>query len=222
MTATGERLESLPPQQVPTDPNFDQTSYIKKLKREMYQGKMGGSANNNAEDDILQKAENVEVKPMKFDGKEIKGQRVNVVTAPQTKNTAIVPAIIIIVLILALAVVAYFVLFGNNPLGGSQESSAANIAGTVTFEKPEDWGDTICAYVFIDGTDELSSWPGSSMTKQDDGTYTFVIPEHYKDAYIIFNDGKNKNQYPSKFADEDENIKIDFNTVYKVPANASK
>ncbi len=128
MTATGERLDNLPPQQVPSDPNFDQTSYVRNLKRQMYEDRISAK-NSTAEDDLLQKAESVEVKPMKFDGKEIRGTRVNVVTAPKNEsNKAIVPILIIIILVLALGVIAYFMLFGNNPLGSGESSDSSSVS----------------------------------------------------------------------------------------------
>ena len=224
VTATGERLENLPPQQVPSDPNFDQTSYVKNLKRQMYQGKIGGSNGSNPENDVLQNAANIPTQTMKYDenAKAIQGAKVNRVTAPKKSNTAILPVIIIIILIIGLAVTAYFILFKNGSSGdgdSSASSSGTSVAGTVTFKKPDDWDKLVYAYVFLDGDDELEKWPGRNMTLSDDGTYTLDIPEHFKSAYIVFNDGKDNHQYREKFIKEDQNLKVDFSTVYEVPAN---
>ena len=150
LTATGERLSDLPPQQVPSDPNFDQTSYVKNLKRQMYAGKMGLDGNNVIQEDEWKKND-VVAEPMKHDenAKVVnRNMGVNVISAPKEQNKIIAPAIIILVLLIALGITAYFVLF-RNPTGGnentsssasdSSESSSSSDASKVKFEDTEKW-----------------------------------------------------------------------------------
>ena len=150
LTATGERLSDLPPQQVPSDPTFDQTSYVKNLKRQMYAGKMGLDGNNVIQEDEWKKND-VVAEPMKHDenAKVVnKNMGVNVITAPKEQNKVIASAIIILVLLIALGITAYFVLF-RNPTGSgentssaasdSSESSSSSKASNVKFEDTEKW-----------------------------------------------------------------------------------
>ena len=136
LTSTGERLSDLPPQQVPSDPNFDQTSYVKNLKKQMYAGKMGMNDNNVIQEEAWQKND-VVAQPMKHDenAKVVGGNMgVNRVTAPKTQNKVILPAIIIIILIIALGVTAYITLF-KNPLGNKNTSSVpaeSSVTSSVT------------------------------------------------------------------------------------------
>ena len=157
MTATGERLSDLPPQQVPSDPNFDQTSYVKNLKRQMYAGKMGMDSNNTVQEDEWKKND-VVAEPMKHDenAKVVGGNMgVNRITAPKTQNKVIAPVIIIVVLLIALAVVAYIMLFrtpqnsgngdtssvasGSSNSSSSSPSSSSAEESKVKFEDTEKW-----------------------------------------------------------------------------------
>ena len=77
------------------------------------------------------------------------GMGVNVITAPKTQNKVIAPVIIILVLLIALGVTAYFALFRNPTGSGSNTSSAASDssessssssdASKVKFEDTEKW-----------------------------------------------------------------------------------
>ena len=67
---------------------------------------------------------------------------------------------------------------------------------TVNFTKPDSWGDDINIYVYQNGgSEKIAAWPGEPMTKNSDGTYSYVIKtDTVTDPRIVFNDGKN--QYP--------------------------
>ena len=65
---------------------------------------------------------------------------------------------------------------------------------SVYFEKPDDWGDNINAYVYNNYEMQNAPWPGKQMEKDSDGKYKYTFDMEWEDAYIIFNDGTN--QYP--------------------------
>lgn len=67
---------------------------------------------------------------------------------------------------------------------------------TVNFTKPDSWGDDINIYVYQNGgSEKIAAWPGEPMTKNSDGTYSYVIKtDVVTDPRLVFNDGKN--QYP--------------------------
>lgn len=70
-------------------------------------------------------------------------------------------------------------------------------AGTkVYFEKPDNWGDNINAYVYDETTNKTiemnASWPGKKMTLEEDGTYSYTFEKEFAAPLIIFNDGKNQ------------------------------
>ena len=238
MTSTGERLSDLPPQQVPSDPSFDQTSYVKNLKKQMYAGKMSGG-DSGMNEDIFTNNSNVVAQPMKHDeNAKVVGVNVNRVTAPKSQNKIVAPIIIILILVIALGVVAYITLF-QNPLGGdenesssttssqSSETSSASSkteskssstsAGTVKFKKPDNWESTVYAYVYVDeGSDrtENAKWPGEEMTDNSDGTYSYDVAKEFESGMIIFNDnttGRKANKYPQSGANS-----IDFGIIYEV------
>lgn len=55
-------------------------------------------------------------------------------------------------------------------------------------------------YIYNDNVNpvkEIKSWPGVDMNKESDGVYSYTLPENFKDAKVIFNDGGN-NQVPDK------------------------
>ena len=154
--------------------------------------------------------------PMKFDGKEVRGVNVNVVSAPQaSKKNLIVPIVIVALLVIAMIVIVLFMFKGSDGSGEGQTtgssvassqavttSSGASAAGgdkaaaseiTVKFKKPDAWGDSVNVYVYSGGT-ELSKWPGEKMKKEADGTYSFTIPSTIEKPLVIFND--DKSQYP--------------------------
>ena len=170
LTSTGERLSDLPPQQVPSDPNFDQTSYVKNLKRQMYAGKMGMNDNGGIQEEAWQQRD-VVAEPMKHDenAKVVAANMgVNRVTAPKTQNKVILPVIIIVILMIALGVTAYITLF-KNPLGSgggasstasdsSETSSASTVSSSsksVKFKEPNNWGDELYTYVYSDSVYEV-------------------------------------------------------------------
>lgn len=68
----------------------------------------------------------------------------------------------------------------------------------VYFEKPEEWGDEIYAYVYDDYGFENYPWPGEEMKKEKDGKYSYTFETGFGTPYIIFNDGdfSDSVQYP--------------------------
>ncbi|MGN0471192.1 MAG: starch-binding protein [Acutalibacteraceae bacterium] len=75
------------------------------------------------------------------------------------------------------------------------ESSTEQEGIVVTFQKPDQWGDTVNAYVYEDGGNKNAEWPGEAMTDNGDGTYSYTIPSDMSNPKILFNDGTN--QYPN-------------------------
>jgi len=70
------------------------------------------------------------------------------------------------------------------------------VGAKVYFEKPVGWADTINAYVYDETTSasvkENAKWPGISMTREEDGTYSYTFDKEWSAPLIIFNDGKNQ------------------------------
>lgn len=66
---------------------------------------------------------------------------------------------------------------------------------TVYFQKPEDWGDTISAYVYDESTGavrEAAPWPGVACEAGSDGLYSYTFDESWDNVLVIFTDGKNQ------------------------------
>lgn len=108
---------------------------------------MGMDGSNAVQEDEWKKKD-VVAEPMKHDenAKVVGGNMgVNVITAPKEQNKVIAPAIIILVLLIALGVTAYFVLFRNPTGSGENTSSVASdasessSASKVKFEDTEKW-----------------------------------------------------------------------------------
>ena len=164
--------------------------------------------------------------PMKFDGKEVRGANVAVVSAPKGGNGKMI-AIIAVIVVLVLAIIGVIIFMAGNKkddgessgnessassssVGSTSESSAAagtseasapaaSEGGKITFKKPDDWGDDICAYVYPDGGKGIAEWPGEAMTNNGDGTYSYTLSEDCENPLVIFNDGDGngkKHQYP--------------------------
>ena len=228
VSPTGERLENLPPQQVASDPNFDTDSYVQNLQRQI-QNDQANTQREIHKDDVVKKAENVEVQPMKFDGKQLRGANVSVVTAPSKSKNLILPITIVIILIIALIVIAVVMLSGNGSestetSGDTSTSASASTSTTkagrnVTFEKPADWGNDVYAYVYVldpngDDAKKLAVWPGEKMQNDGNGKYSYTVDGDYVDGLIIFNDGKDGgHQYPDK---NEDGVKIVAGQTYKV------
>ena len=149
---------------------------------------------------------------MKFDGKQLRGATVNVVTAPKQGNKNVGPIAVAIVLFVALVAIAIYIFMFSGLIGGKTE---------IKFTKPSDWGDTVYAYVYNTGED-LSSKKSFdftksefAMTKESDGSYSYKVGSSYKDGYVIFTDGEN--YYPSK----DNGSKTENEKVYSAPGSES-
>ena len=203
MTATGERLENLPPQERMGDANFDTDSYVNRLQYQI-EADRRKNATKTIEEDFLKDADKVEVQPMKFDGKQIKvNTSANVVRTPKTHNKNLVPIIIVVILALALIGTAVYLFF----FSGLFKKQV-----TISFDKPSSWSDTVYAFYYKD-TEELKTLSDDTlkdtkkledfkMTANGDTTYTIRIDGKYADGYVIFFDDKN-NAYP-----EDAILKI--------------
>ena len=189
-TATGERLENLPPQQAPSDPNFDTDSYVRNLHRQI-EADQGSNHEVDTQQDIIRQAEKVQVEPMKFDGKQIHVSNVNVVKAPKQVNKNLVPIIVVVLLVLALIGIAVYI-FAFSGLFTKKIN--------VSFDKPTAWqGDIVYAipYETIDdykAADDLLS--SHRMTKDSASVYTIEIDGKFKNGSIIFKDNKG-NVYPA-------------------------
>ncbi|MBR2175771.1 MAG: starch-binding protein, partial [Clostridia bacterium] len=207
---------------------IDIDSYASDLKKRIEQDK----SLSQQKTQVDYSAQDVAASPMKFDGKEVRGTKVNVVQAPKNGKNLIIPIVIVAILIVAIILVAIFVLGGQGGSSGetssdgkaqtsaaaskassgsesSKESASAGI--TVKFEKPDDWGDDLNAYVYGDERRENASWPGLPMTKNSDGTYSYVVPGDINNPLIIFNDGKY--QYPSA---NKPGLEVEEGKIYKV------
>lgn len=63
---------------------------------------------------------------------------------------------------------------------------------TVYFQKPEDWSDSICAYVYDESTGtvrQAAAWPGVPCTDEGDSLYSYTFDEDWDNVLIIFTDG---------------------------------
>lgn len=73
---------------------------------------------------------------------------------------------------------------------------AVGIYATISFIKPDSWGDNLNAYVYsMGGNANNGDWPGQPMTSNGDGTYSYKVPDTIPNPVVIFNDGKK--QYPT-------------------------
>ena len=207
-TATGERLENLPPQQAPTDKNFNTDLYVHNLKRQIKEDQSISQANRQKED-ILKGAEKIETQPMKFDGKEMRGAKVNVVKAPNTSNQKMVPIVVIAILVVALIGIAIYV-FSSGIL---KPKTAA-----ITFEKPASWSDTVYVYIEQEGKKNADK-PGEAMTKGTGNTYTYNVREDLTKGKIIFSDGTSGTGHNYG---EKESLTVSDGKTYSVPSEASQ
>ena len=82
---------------------------------------------------------------------------------------------------------------------------------TITFTKPDSWGDNINAYIYFGDENELP-WPGYEMTKKSGNTYTYKVKRDWDMAYVIFNDGTE--QYPGQ---GEQGLDLEPNGEYSVP-----
>ena len=67
----------------------------------------------------------------------------------------------------------------------------------VYFKKPDRWGDEINIYIYNLDDEESKPWPGSEMTKESDGTYSYAFLKDWDNPLIIFNEGEGGAQYPA-------------------------
>ena len=153
--------------------------------------------------------------PMKFDGKEIRGQSVSVVTAPKAaKGSLALPIIIVVALLVAIIVIV--VVSMNNGGGEAPAEDTASAAASsvesgstasadegdkqstgdnvIKMKKPADWDDEVYVYVYNENGGKNEDWPGKPMKKESDGTYSYEMNDGLEDPLIIFN-AKTK-QYP--------------------------
>ena len=194
------------------DPNFDQDSYVKSLKKRIQEDKSISEEQQSytafTEDNSTPAA------PMKFDGKQMKGETFDVIKAPTTnKKSLIVPIILISVLVIAMIVIVVFIVKGGS--GDSDEPKDISIS----FVKPDEWGDSVYAYVYSKDNkdDNNAKWPGEKM-EYIGGKYTYKVSSKIKDPLVIFNDNEGKHQYPKQFdpgleVKEDEKYSVNSTTL---------
>ena len=65
----------------------------------------------------------------------------------------------------------------------------------VYIKKPDGWGDKINCYAYVDKDTNNGKWPGVEMKYLGEGVYAYNLPDDFKNASIIFNDGAS--QYPA-------------------------
>ena len=65
----------------------------------------------------------------------------------------------------------------------------------VYIKKPDGWGDKINCYAYVDEKTNNGKWPGVEMKYLGEGVYAYNLPDDFKNASIIFNDGAS--QYPA-------------------------
>ena len=65
----------------------------------------------------------------------------------------------------------------------------------VYIKKPDGWGDKINCYAYVDEKTNNGKWPGVEMKYLGEGVYAYNLPDDFKNASIIFNDGVS--QYPA-------------------------
>lgn len=66
----------------------------------------------------------------------------------------------------------------------------------IYFEKPEEWGNQIYAYVYDETSystvKENRMWPGVKMEQQSDGVYCYTMEDTWQAGLVIFTDGVNQ------------------------------
>ena len=157
---------------------------------------------------------------MKFDGKHIRVNNVDVVKAPKQGNKNIVPIVLVVILVAALIGIAVYI-FAFSGLFKKQIN--------VSFDKPTAWGETVYAIPYTDMkelkefNDKMNADPkvkdSYKMTKDTGSIYTFKVDSKYKDGYIIFMDDKG-NFYPADsltglISGSVSGAKIENNKTYK-------
>ena len=65
----------------------------------------------------------------------------------------------------------------------------------VYIKKPDGWGDKINCYAYVDEKTNNGEWPGVEMKYLGEGVYAYNLPDDFKTASVIFNDGVS--QYPA-------------------------
>lgn len=66
---------------------------------------------------------------------------------------------------------------------------------TVYFQKPDDWKDSVSAYVYDESTGtvrQAAPWPGVPCELGGDGLYSYTFDESWDNVLIIFTDGSNQ------------------------------
>lgn len=64
----------------------------------------------------------------------------------------------------------------------------------VYIKKPSGWGSTLYMYAYESETSNNAAWPGVKMESLGEDVYACNLPDDFKTAKVIFNDGSN--QYP--------------------------
>ena len=112
---------------------------------------------------------------------------------------------------------SYGRLSADSQLKYSVSSGSETKVYTVTFQRQRrtihfkgGWSKTPYVYIYSGtSTEHAGAWPGTTMTAESDGWYSYVLPDAAgKEAMVIFNTGKDGSErYP---ADQEPGIKMDF------------
>lgn len=89
---------------------------------------------------------------------------------------------------------SYMKYYFTNP-DVKHEGKGVSKGAKIKFTKPDNWGDTIYAYIYNNEIQDVA-WPGYEMTKDSGNTYSYKVNEDWDYAYVIFSDGEN--QYPGQ------------------------
>lgn len=83
----------------------------------------------------------------------------------------------------------------------------------IYFEKPSDWDDEINVYIYNESGEEIGDWPGTAMTKEADGKYSYTFEKDWSSPLVIFNDGDKIDsvQYPAE-----RGLKAEKDKIYNV------
>lgn len=95
------------------------------------------------------------------------------------------------------------------------EKQVVPAGASITFTKPESWGDTIYVYIYnetVSPVKKNGSWPGEAMTLDADGSYSYTLSEEWDSALVIFSDGTN--QYPAAM---EPGVDLEEGMAYSVP-----
>ena len=171
--------------------------------------------------------DNLDIKeaPMRAEGKPVIARKEPVITAP--KSSPFVPIAIAAVVIVAIIIV--FVVMTSNKGGGEAEesqTSTSSVASTstssvtaassdgvrITFKKPTDWSNNLCAYIFEDQSSEKvenAAFPGLPMKDEGNGEFSYTLPSNLgNESRVVFVDADDKSKKNEKKFPKTGSLKV--------------